>query len=117
MKCPECGDQRKKKTRKRFQSRSSPITPCTAVTTVVYQVLSGVKNFTRLTWKVVKIPTQLNGVQLIQDFSSVACRWILLTVTSMTTGMKWFDGAQREAVGSFAGLEKADSNQVAIRRR
>ena len=67
--------------------------------------------------KVVKIPTQLNyNVQLIQDFFGKRSVPLdtLDGLPAMTTGMKWFDGAQREAVGFIYGPRE---NPTAIKWR
>jgi twinkle protein len=107
VKCPECGDQRKKKNQKTL---SITIKPDHTLYHCHHCGLSGAvrreKFYEAHMEKIVKIPTQLNyNVQLIQDFfgrRSVPLD-TLEGLPAMTTGMKWFDGAQREAVGFIYG--------------
>ena len=107
VRCPECGDQRKKKNQKTL---SITIKPDHTLYHCHHCGLSGAvrreKFYEAHMEKIVKIPTQLNyNVQLIQDFfgrRSVPLD-TLEGLPAMTTGMKWFDGAQREAVGFIYG--------------
>ena len=118
VKCPECGDQRKKKNQKTL---SITIKPDHTLYHCHHCGLSGAvrreKFYEAHMEKVVKIPTQLNyNVQLIQDFfgrRSVPLD-TLEGLPAMTTGMKWFDGAQREAVGFIYGPRE---NPTAIKWR
>ena len=118
VRCPECGDQRKKKNQKTF---SITIKPDHTLYHCHHCGLSGAvrreKFYEAHMEKVVKIPTQLNyNVQLIQDFfgrRSVPLD-TLDGLPAMTTGMKWFDGAQREAVGFIYGPRE---NPTAIKWR
>ena len=118
VKCPECGDQRKKKNQKTL---SITIKPDHTLYHCHHCGLSGAvrreKFYEAHMEKVVKIPTQLNyNVQLIQDFfgrRSVPLD-TLDGLPAMTTGMKWFDGAQREAVGFIYGPRE---NPTAIKWR
>ena len=118
VKCPECGDQRKKKNQKTL---SITIKPDHTLYHCHHCGLSGAvrreKFYEAHMEKIVKIPTQLNyNVQLIQDFfgrRSVPLD-TLDGLPAMTTGMKWFDGAQREAVGFIYGPRE---NPTAIKWR
>jgi len=118
VKCPECGDQRKKKNQKTL---SITIKPDHTLYHCHHCGLSGAvrreKFYEAHMEKIVKIPTQLNyNVQLIQDFfgrRSVPLD-TLEGLPAMTTGMKWFDGAQREAVGFIYGPRE---NPTAIKWR
>ena len=118
VRCPECGDQRKKKNQKTL---SITIKPDHTLYHCHHCGLSGAvrreKFYEAHMEKVVKIPTQLNyNVQLIQDFfgrRSVPLD-TLDGLPAMTTGMKWFDGAQREAVGFIYGPRE---NPTAIKWR
>ena len=118
VKCPECGDQRKKKNQKTF---SITIKPDHTLYHCHHCGLSGAvrreKFYEAHMEKVVKIPTQLNyNVQLIQDFFGKRSVPLdtLDGLPAMTTGMKWFDGAQREAVGFIYGPRE---NPTAIKWR
>jgi twinkle protein len=118
VRCPECGDQRKKKNQKTF---SITIKPDHTLYHCHHCGLSGAvrreKFYEAHMEKVVKIPTQLNyNVQLIQDF--FGARSVPLDtldgLPAMTTGMKWFNGAQRESVGFIYGPRE---NPTAIKWR
>ena len=118
VKCPECGDQRKKKNQKTL---SITIKPDHTLYHCHHCGLSGAvrreKFYEAHMEKVVKIPTQLNyNVQLIQDFFGARSVPLdtLEGLPAMTTGMKWFDGAQREAVGFIYGPRE---NPTAIKWR
>ena len=118
VKCPDCGDQRKKKNQKTF---SITIKPDSNLYHCHHCGLSGAvrrkKFYEAHMEKVVKIPTQLNyNVQLIQDFFGARSVPLdtLEGLPAMTTGMKYFNGAQQEAVGFIYGPRE---NPTAIKWR
>jgi len=119
--CPDCSDARKKKTIKTF---SITIKPDQALYHCHHCGLSG--SFRRKKFyeahmqpenKVVKLPTQLNyNVQAIQDF--FGGRGVSLDALDelpiMTTGLKWFGGEEKMAVGFVYGSRE---NPTAIKWR
>ena len=118
VRCPECGDQRKKKNQKTF---SITIKPDHTLYHCHHCGLSGAvrreKFYEAHMEKVVKIPTQLNyNVQLIQDFFGV--RGVPLDtlegLPAMTTGEKYFQGEMKQAVGFIYGPRE---NPTAIKWR
>jgi len=118
VKCPDCGDQRKKKNQKTL---SITIKPDGTLYHCHHCGLSGAvrrkKFYEAYMEKVVKIPTQLNyNVQLIHDFFGE--RNIPLDslegLPAMTTGEKWFAGEQKQAVGFIYGPRE---NPTAIKWR
>jgi len=118
VRCPDCGDQRKKKNQKTF---SITIKPDSNLYHCHHCGLSGAvrrkKFYEAHMEKVVKIPTQLNyNVQLIQDFLEARNVHLdtLEGLPAMTTGMKYFNGAQQEAVGFIYGPRE---NPTAIKWR
>ena len=118
VRCPDCGDQRKKKNQKTF---SITIKPDSNLYHCHHCGLSGAvrrkKFYEAHMEKVVKIPTQLNyNVQLIQDFFGARNVHLdtLEGLPAMTTGMKYFNGAQQEAVGFIYGPRE---NPTAIKWR
>ncbi|HAO00777.1 MAG TPA: hypothetical protein DCQ42_03395 [Halomonas sp.] len=118
VKCPECGDQRKKKNQKTF---SITIKPDGTLYHCHHCGLSGVvkreKFYEAYMEKVVKIPTQLNyNVQLIQDFFGQRNVPLdtLEGLPAMTTGEKYFQGEMKQAVGFIYGPRE---NPAAIKWR
>lgn len=118
VRCPECGDQRKKKNQKTF---SITIKPDHTLYHCHHCGLSGAvrrkKFYEAHMEKIVKIPTQLNyNVQLIQDFFGV--RGVPLDtlegLPAMTTGEKYFQGEMKQAVGFIYGPRE---NPTAIKWR
>ena len=118
VKCPECGDQRKKKNEKTF---SITIKPDHTLYHCHHCGLSGAvrreKFYEAHMEKVVKIPTQLNyNVQLIQDFFGQRNVPLdtLEGLPAMTTGEKYFQGEMKQAVGFIYGPRE---NPTAIKWR
>lgn len=118
VKCPECGDQRKKKNQKTF---SITIKPDHSLYHCHHCGLSGAvkrkKFYEAHMEKVVKIPTQLNyNVDLIKDF--FGGRGVALSnldnLPAMTTGTRHFQGEQKQAVGFIYGPRE---NPTAIKWR
>lgn len=115
--CPECGDQRKKKNEKTF---SITVHHDHSVFMCHHCGLSGAVKRKKF-WeeyrvskpeKVVKIPTQLNyNVDVIKDFFHG--RGVELDsldqLPAMTTGERWFAGEQKQAVGFIYGSRENPS--------
>ena len=118
VKCPECGDQRKKKNQKTL---SITIKPDHSLYHCHHCGLSGAvkrrKFYEAHMEKVVRIPTQLNyNVELIKDF--FRGRGVHLdtldNLPAMTTGMRHFHGEDKQAVGFIYGPRE---NPTAIKWR
>ena len=118
VKCPECGDQRKKKNQKTF---SITIKPDHSLYHCHHCGLSGAvkrrKFYEAHMEKVVRIPTQLNyNVDLIRGFFEGRGVHLdtLDNLPAMTTGTRHFHGEMKEAVGFIYGPRE---NPTAIKWR
>lgn len=118
VRCPECGDQRKKKNQKTL---SITIKPDHSLYHCHHCGLSGAvkrhKFYEAYMEKVVKIPTQLNyNVDLIMDFFEDRGVHLdsLDNLPAMTTGTRYFHGEQKQAVGFIYGPRE---NPTAIKWR
>tara|TARA_R110001583_G_scaffold21993_11_gene82986 strand:+ start:351 stop:2090 length:1740 start_codon:yes stop_codon:yes gene_type:complete len=118
VRCPECGDQRKKKNQKTL---SITIKPDHSLYHCHHCGLSGAvkrhKFYEAYMEKVVKIPTQLNyNVDLIMDFFEDRGVHLdsLDKLPAMTTGTRYFHGEQKQAVGFIYGPRE---NPTAIKWR
>ena len=118
VKCPECGDQRKKKNQKTL---SITIKPDHSLYHCHHCGLSGAvkrrKFYEAHMEKVTRIPTQLNyNVEVIKDF--FRGRGVHLdtldNLPAMTTGMRHFQGEDKQAVGFIYGPRE---NPTAIKWR
>jgi len=120
VRCPECGDQRKKKSEKTLS-----ITVNSDHSLYLCHHCGAAGSVRRKKFyeghmeqqKVVKIPTQLNyNVDLIREF--FAGRGVQLDtldkLPAMTTGTRWIGGEEREAVGFIYGPRE---NPAAIKWR
>jgi twinkle protein len=118
VKCPECGDQRKKKNQKTL---SITIKPDHSLYHCHHCGLSGAvkrrKFYEAHMEKVVRIPTQLNyNVDLIKGFFEGRGVHLdtLDNLPAMTTGTRHFHGEMKEAVGFIYGPRE---NPTAIKWR
>ena len=118
VKCPECGDQRKKKNQKTL---SITIKPDHSLYHCHHCGLSGAvkrrKFYEAHMEKVTRIPTQLNyNVEIIKDFFKGRGVHLdtLDNLPAMTTGMRHFHGEDKQAVGFIYGPRE---NPTAIKWR
>ena len=118
VKCPECGDQRKKKNQKTL---SITIKPDHSLYHCHHCGLSGAvkrrKFYEAHMEKVTRIPTQLNyNVEIIKDFFKGRGVHLdtLDKLPAMTTGMRRFQGEDKQAVGFIYGPRE---NPTAIKWR
>jgi len=118
VKCPECGDQRKKKNQKTL---SITIKPDHSLYHCHHCGLSGAvkrrKFYEAHMEKVTRIPTQLNyNVEVIKDFFKGRGVHLdtLDNLPAMTTGMRHFQGEDKQAVGFIYGPRE---NPTAIKWR
>jgi len=118
VKCPECGDQRKKKNQKTL---SITIKSDHSLYHCHHCGLSGAvkrrKFYEAHMEKVTRIPTQLNhNVELIKDFFEGRGVHLdtLDSLPAMTTGMRHFHGEDKQAVGFIYGPRE---NPTAIKWR
>ena len=118
VKCPECGDQRKKKNQKPL---SITIKPDHSLYHCHHCGLSGAvkrrKFYEAHMEKVTRIPTQLNyNVEIIKDFFKGRGVHLdtLDKLPAMTTGMRRFQGEDKQAVGFIYGPRE---NPTAIKWR
>ena len=118
VKCPECGDQRKKKNQKTL---SITIKPDHSLYHCHHCGLSGAvkrrKFYEAHMEKVTRIPTQLNyNVEIIKDFFKGRGVHLdtLDKLPAMTTGMRHFHGEDKQAVGFIYGPRE---NPTAIKWR